>query len=275
MPYHVDFIVRPRSWLLLLIKHFVINMAPLTDAQVKAEIAREEEQEKMADEEEKEKEANKSAEQKKKEAEDNRKYQLKKRKDHDVRGFAYFDSFKEVYDWDASKVDHLHKANTPLLERPPMPVKGSSILLEMNDYRGAYVEGGYEAGQGTIVERMDYNNEYWQRVEVFNYFSHHRVTIPPAAWINAGHRNGALVLGTFCIETGDGSPPKDSKYILEMKDGKYRLADTLARMAACYGFDGWLMNVECAIYARGQWDGGHSLEKLLADLKGRVKKVIW
>lgn len=254
-------------------------MPSLTPQQVQAEIEREETAEKAAIAAAQAEYAKKSPEEKQNDVENDKKYQLKKKSDHALRGFIYFDTMQDVYDWDESKADSLHKANTPLLRRAPIPdtskVKGSSNLLVMTDYRGGYVDGGYEAGQGTVVDRIDYNNEYWQRIEAFNYFTHHRVAIPPAGWINAGHRNGALVLGTFCIETRDGDPHPESKYILEQKNGEYRLANALARMAAYYGFDGWLMNIECAIYARGQWNDGLSLGKLLTDLKSKVEKVVW
>jgi mannosyl-glycoprotein endo-beta-N-acetylglucosaminidase len=37
---------------------------------------------------------------------------------------------------------------------------------------------------------------HWPYIDVFNYFSHHLVTIPPRAWIDAAHTNGTKVIGT-------------------------------------------------------------------------------
>ena len=208
--------------------------------------------------------------------------ELKRKVDHDLRGFAYFDSFEELDHWTEASVDPLHKANTPLLKRPDMPaslhMKESSNVMVMHDYRGAYLENGYEACQGAIVSTKDYILEYWQRVEAFNYFTHFRVSIPPPTWVNTGHRNGTLVVGTFCIEGGD-----QSKHILDKRpDGKYKLADILVRMAACYGFDGWLMNVETDVKVDSNvWDGGKTLEAFLNQLREGLKslpsggKVIW
>jgi endo-beta-N-acetylglucosaminidase D len=210
--------------------------------------------------------------------------ELKRKVDHDLRGFAYFDSFEELNQWTEAKVDPLHKANTPLLRRPDIPASfhktESSNVMVMHDYRGAYLESGYEACQGAIVSAKDYILEYWQQVETFNYFTHFRVSIPPPTWVNTGHRNGTLVLGTFCIEGGDQAK---AKHILDKnKNGKYTLADILARMAACYGFDGWLMNVETDINVDDSvWDGGKALEAFLTQLRGGLKslpsggKVIW
>ena len=142
--------------------------------------------------------------------------ELKKKIDHDLRGFAYFDNFEELDQWTEATVDPLQKANTPLLKRPNIPaslhMKESSTVMVMHDYRCGYLENGYEACQGSIVSTEDYILEFWQHVEAFNYFTHCRVSIPPPTWVNTGHRNGTLVLGTFCIE---GKREETSKHILD------------------------------------------------------------
>lgn len=40
----------------------------------------------------------------------------------------------------------------------------------------------------------------WDIVDIFCYFSHNFVTIPPLSWIHACNRHGALVMGTFITE---------------------------------------------------------------------------
>ena len=42
---------------------------------------------------------------------------------------------------------------------------------------------------------------HWQYIDIFNYFSHNMVTIPPAVWTNAAHRHGVLVLGETLTQT--------------------------------------------------------------------------
>lgn len=209
--------------------------------------------------------------------------QLKRKVDFELRGLAYFDSFDELERWTEVDVDPLQKSNTPLLRRPEIPallrMRESSNVMLMHNYRGNYVENGYEACQGAIVNDEDYVLEQWQRVEAFNYFTHYQINIPPPTWVNAGHRNGALVLGTFCIDGEKGHP----ELIFRKKsDGKYQLADILARMAICYGFDRWLINIEVSVgVSTSRWNRGEALKAFLNQLREGLKilpsggKVIW
>lgn len=36
---------------------------------------------------------------------------------------------------------------------------------------------------------------HWQYIDIFVYFSHHMVTVPPVGWTNTAHRHGVCVLG--------------------------------------------------------------------------------
>lgn len=55
--------------------------------------------------------------------------------------------------------------------------------------------------QGAEVE-TPYVFYHWHHIDIFNYFSHIMVTIPPAVWTNAAHKHGVLVLGDYyCLIT--------------------------------------------------------------------------
>lgn len=43
---------------------------------------------------------------------------------------------------------------------------------------------------------------HWRYIDIFVYFSHHTVTIPPVVWTNAAHRNSVPVLGKGTAEPG-------------------------------------------------------------------------
>lgn len=48
--------------------------------------------------------------------------------------------------------------------------------------------------QGSAAQNP-YAFYHWQYVDIFVYFSHHMVTIPPVGWTNAAHKHGVCVLG--------------------------------------------------------------------------------
>jgi len=60
-----------------------------------------------------------------------------------------------------------------------------------------YVEDHHVLGQHLDLA---YTFTYWQYVDTFVYFSHHRISVPPTSWIHAGHKHGVKVLGTVLLE---------------------------------------------------------------------------
>ncbi|XP_040927674.1 cytosolic endo-beta-N-acetylglucosaminidase isoform X2 [Betta splendens] len=95
--------------------------------------------------------------------------------------------------------------------------------------------------QGTSSE-APYAFYHWQYIDIFNYFSHNLVTIPPAVWTNAAHRHGVSVIGTFITEWTEGAVACES--FLKDEESYREAADKLVQISCCYGFDGWLINIE-------------------------------
>lgn len=97
-----------------------------------------------------------------------------------------------------------------------------------------------------------YTFEHWSSIDVFVYFSHDRVAIPPPGWIAAAHRNGVRILATLIFEWRDGErglemmldPYLQGMAAAASTPAQPVLARQLARIAAYYGFDGYLVNVE-------------------------------
>ncbi|CAO3591409.1 unnamed protein product [Absidia cylindrospora] len=162
-------------------------------------------------------------------------------------------SMNELKDWKVSKAtDVANIASVKLRRRGQDDSDGPKLLL-CHDMAGGYKEDQWI--QGNNYDTI-YNIQYWQYVDSFIYFSHERVTIPPVNWINTCHRNGVACLGTFIVE-GDQMGELEmllhgpADYPVLGDDDPMRLwnpyfADKLVAIAKHYGFDGWLMNIECS-----------------------------
>lgn len=55
----------------------------------------------------------------------------------------------------------------------------------------------FEGSEDKTLATDGYTFYNWAQIDYFVYFSHYFITIPPLAWINAGHKNGVKVLGKF------------------------------------------------------------------------------
>jgi endo-beta-N-acetylglucosaminidase D len=191
-----------------------------------------------------------------------------------LKGFSYFDTIKQLEAWAEAEVDPVQIANTPLLPRSGHHREGDEFrtkVLVCHDYAGNYHD--YEASQGIGVDMKSYACEYMQFVDTFVYFSHKLVCVPPASWTNTLHRNGVYALGTVLIEP----QTRDTGRLLQHNSAlHFPIAEVLASIAQCYGFDGWLINIEKP-FEKEIWET-HRLEGFLQQLKrdlGPSRKLIW
>ncbi|CAM9372688.1 unnamed protein product, partial [Discosporangium mesarthrocarpum] len=138
---------------------------------------------------------------------------------------------------------------------PRFPPRQSRLLV-CHDMAGGY-------GEDRRVQGGDYDRAYrlynWGLIDIFVYFSHNLVTIPPLGWTDVAHRHGTRVLGTFITEWDEGY--KKCQEFLCSKESIDIAADKLASIAVDYGFDGWLINIENPV------EVGQELEGLVRFLK--------
>jgi endo-beta-N-acetylglucosaminidase D len=202
----------------------------------------------------------------------------RKQRDLDrLKGFAYFDTFDQLEAWTEDDCDSFQRANTPRIRTEDRGTNDSldkANVLLIHDYSGNYHD--YESVQATGVDTELYSCEYLQFVDVFIYFSHKLVCIPPPTWTNTLHRNGVEVLGTLLVEP----QTEGSECLLQhTRDGQnmsFPLAKTLARIAGHYGFDGWLVNIEKR-FSNDVW-GPEVLKAFLCQLRaemGGAMRLIW
>ncbi|KAL9230224.1 hypothetical protein vseg_005604 [Gypsophila vaccaria] len=122
----------------------------------------------------------------------------------------------------------------------PLPNRGR--VLVCHDMAGGYgddkwVQGGVNSGA--------YGIWHWYLIDVFVYFSHSLVTLPPPTWVNAAHKHGTKVLGTFITEWDEGKLVCDK--MLSTKEYAQMCAERLTELAVALGFDGWLINMEVSL----------------------------
>ncbi|XP_029293728.1 cytosolic endo-beta-N-acetylglucosaminidase [Cottoperca gobio] len=145
----------------------------------------------------------------------------------------------ELLSWKRSEANLFNVAVIPLAPREPPLATCPRRTLVSHDMMGGYLDDRF--AQGTNAE-APYAFYHWQYIDIFNYFTHNMVTIPPAVWTNAAHKHGVVVLGTFITEWTDGAAVCES--FLKDEESYRAVADKLVQISHCYGFDGWLINIE-------------------------------
>uniref|UniRef100_A0A8K9X7L6 Cytosolic endo-beta-N-acetylglucosaminidase n=1 Tax=Oncorhynchus mykiss TaxID=8022 RepID=A0A8K9X7L6_ONCMY len=148
-------------------------------------------------------------------------------------------SLEELLSWKRSEANPFNVATVPLANREPSLASTPHRTLVSHDMMGGYLDDRFLQGAESDAPYVFY---HWQYIDVFNYFSHNTVTIPPSVWTNAAHRHGVIVLGTFITEWTDGG--KMCEVFLKEEESYRAVADRLVQIAHCYGFDGWLINIE-------------------------------
>lgn len=152
----------------------------------------------------------------------------------DLKLRTYFDSFHFQF----------NKASVPLRRSG---VDGVSLpnrprIMVCHDMAGGYTDDKWVQG-GSNADA--YSIWHWYLMDVFIYFSHSLVTLPPPGWVNAAHKHGVKVLGTFIVEWDEGKLIADQFLASTTVADMY--AERLSELAVALGFDGWLINMEVSL----------------------------
>lgn len=119
--------------------------------------------------------------------------------------------------------------------------------------------------QGSTQSKSCFNFYHWELIDLFIYFSHHMVTIPPESWINAAHTNHVRMLGCFITEFDAGEAIWNEMFVNE--DMIDRVVKCLVDITVFYGFDGWLLNIENKI------DRVDVLKLFVRKLRDELRKI--
>ncbi|XP_069728667.1 cytosolic endo-beta-N-acetylglucosaminidase isoform X1 [Phaenicophaeus curvirostris] len=185
----------------------------------------------------------------------------------------FLSGLEELLSWQPDSNGDFNISAVPLAERqPPLHSKRPRTLV-CHDMRGGYLDDRFIQGSAT---RNPYVFYHWRYIDIFVYFSHHTVTIPPVCWTNAAHRNGVPVLGTFITEWTDGEKICEA-FLAGGKEAYRAVSEQLARIAQHYRFDGWLVNIENTLSAAAAENLPHFLRHLTAQVHSAVPGglVIW
>ncbi|XP_074967281.1 cytosolic endo-beta-N-acetylglucosaminidase [Phalacrocorax aristotelis] len=185
----------------------------------------------------------------------------------------FLSSLEDLLAWQPNSNDDFNVSAVPLAKRqPPLHSKRPRTLV-CHDMRGGYLEDRFIQGSAT---RNPYVFYHWQYIDIFIYFSHHTITIPPVCWTNAAHRNGVPVLGTFITEWTDGEKLCEA-FLAGGEEAYHAVSKQLARIAQHYRFDGWLVNIENMLSAAAVGNLPHFLRHLTAQVHSAVPGglVIW
>lgn len=112
-------------------------------------------------------------------------------------------------------------------------------VLIAHDMMGGYTE------DNSIKVRNPKKGFYYRMLHfmsssIFNYFSHHFITIPPMSYIKIAHDLGSKILGTIIIEHAD----LYDSLIGELGAQEMPILDKLISILNDKGFDGYLLNFE-------------------------------
>ncbi|XP_077184248.1 cytosolic endo-beta-N-acetylglucosaminidase isoform X2 [Paroedura picta] len=184
----------------------------------------------------------------------------------------YLAGLEELLSWNPSTDDAFNVSIEPLAKRQPPLDSNRPRTLVCHDMKGGYLEDRFIQGSEVCDPFVFY---HWCYIDIFVYFSHHTVTIPPVVWTNAAHRNGVLMLGTFITEWTDGA--KICESFLGGEEAYHSVADQLAAITQFYRFDGWLVNIENSLSVTAAKNMPHFLRYLTDRVHQAVPggKVLW
>ncbi|NWX13201.1 ENASE acetylglucosaminidase, partial [Aegotheles bennettii] len=185
----------------------------------------------------------------------------------------FLSGLEELLAWQPDTNDEFNVSAVPLAKRQPPLHSQRPRTLVCHDMRGGYIEDRFIQGSAT---RNPYVFYHWRYIDIFVYFSHHTVTIPPVCWTNAAHRNGVPVLGTFITEWTEGEKLCEA-FLAGGEEAYGAVSEQLARIAQHYRFDGWLVNIENKLSAAAVRNLPPFLRQLTAQVHSAVPGglVIW
>ena len=140
--------------------------------------------------------------------------------------------------WDPSSVRRVDVASVALANRVEQPVP--RMLVGFDNGPWSFWTDFDLNAQGSSLTDNVYNFSHWQYVDSFYYYMHQLVSVPPTVWVNAAHRNGGTALGTVTADCNGCGHQMNELFERHSRQAVQKLR----QLAAAYGFDGWIIDVE-------------------------------
>ncbi|CAI4231084.1 unnamed protein product [Auanema sp. JU1783] len=184
------------------------------------------------------------------------------------------DSLEELLDWKADALKSEKKTELRHYKKDKLK-EGEPEVLICHDMKGGYLAEESDDVHTFTDDQKPYVFLNWWNIDIFCYFSHHCVTIPPRGYIKVAHEHGCLVMGTFITEWKDGE--KICEKMLKDEETIEKSVNQLVALAVHYGFEGWLINIE-NVLKEEQIAGMKKFVSLLTERMREavaVSRVIW
>lgn len=179
----------------------------------------------------------------------------------------------QLWNWDENIIPHCLIGNS--LKNYTRHRNYPETLL-CHDMKGGYLDEERLDGCEVTDSTAPFIFFHWWYIDIFVYFSHHFVTIPPLGWINQAHMHGVIVLGTVITEWHSGADI--CKEFLKNEDSVTKTVKKLVNIAVKYNFEGWLINIENKIEAESIICLDLFLRTLTNEMRqtiGERSRVIW
>lgn len=147
-----------------------------------------------------------------------------------------------------------------------------NLMCVCHDMAGGYHHDNYSFGYHIFDDNQlpfEYFIEYWSIIDIFIYFSHDFITIPPIQWIENAHKFNTLILGTIITEHEYGTILTHK--MIDNSIMRKKIVKKLVEIALFYGFDGWFLNFESNLK---QSESINNLILFVRELKNELNKYL-
>ncbi|XP_018496376.1 cytosolic endo-beta-N-acetylglucosaminidase [Galendromus occidentalis] len=183
---------------------------------------------------------------------------------HPLKSLKELQSFRDF----CCSFERVKNQSTDARIEQPLPDRPRVLLC--HDMAGGYLEDRYYCTElfaeqrkvsGDYDPKKDYRFDHWDRIDIFVYFSHNFITVPPCKWTQEAHANGVKMLGTIIIEW-------KLEVLQELLDpsANDQVIENLVDLCVCGNFDGWLLNME----VKGDPDLVTALRDMITTLRKRL-----